>query len=1148
MDQGRQSERPLRRRTLSSSNSGSSQLDLQGSKMPTGSAVFSDDDVSAMVTPPVRAQYGPRSRSSHGTRPFASAGHEPGELPRQNRSANARLIGGGMAPEDSSDDMFQNFLDCFSRPISQSGMRSRNQKTQAATASIASSRDAVKSMASSLAAAERSRSALATRARRAPSRGSDSPSSQLLSQFLGSQRSLPNLGSQASQASVVATAEFGTERGASASSGSEEELPADGMRADWDWERAARDHLPQKVLHLEQNQVSQDGKMEVLRRENLLMKRESVANRAVKANLENEIGRLSQQIAQMAQAQINKEAELKEALGDQIRENETGRARGGLAKGKSDAEFQRLKGMYATTTELKTKFGAPKPASTPGSYDPWAADSVTTFEARDSMAEALMSVKSFVSDVEKEQFCTRQLREQAYHFAHSLDLKRLAGQVDEWETQRANGDWKMLPAHARQLITKAKEAKKTRLAVDMEKDDGRSVRYNLDLEKMTAVRDRERNIRSRERSDLERAAGVLAAVASVRTKNPSTAEAMVEAQRLSQLWSDIDDDHSGSLDAAEVRKLMEKMNKPMSDDEFADFMKGVDGDGSGVVGYDEFLEWWQNYDSDLLNLKEGSASAVFEVIKGKLETGCVPLDDGIFQFVVHGADGQPQYFAIDTTTPPGSIFSGSRHPKAGTQYEMTESELASLIQQLSRPSQTGVVRAMVNGQEIRVAVPEPAAKGKKGKAKGKKGKKADITDARMVWEERLEDGEWRSMPESVSEHMDALRLAGGDLSGTAKISLGAGITIDVDLQNMKILNKTKTMRVDATDDDRPKGIEIGTQFGPDQWPKAEPTEAELAKAAGGKKGKKDKGPKVVWYHGKVPTAWVETLLNSKPPKSGLSEKQLCQIIWDIYNAKIEADRADDTAGSTRDEMDEFIFEFFLHKFGLYTLAIKHMVILVFTLISDVGIEIPMVSLFRRLCFLEFKEPEKNLPRDSLDLILAVLANTSAVAGAGDSFPDCDVAEKFVPLGKMRTGLKVALHKACSMEDLNTHISTILDNHVTMKTSGHPRRDIDCCSLDEAMLTAAEIALDARIKREQPIIDAFAAADDGDGVMTYAEFEDAVKALIPDVAHSEMVVIRMFRDALQSSHGLKPGRSPNALTPKAFANAILRYQGFAARAQ
>lgn len=110
----------------------------------------------------------------------------------------------------------------------------------------------------------------------------------------------------------------------------------------------------------------------------------------------------------------------------------------------------------------------------------------------------------------------------------------------------------------------------------------------------------------------------------------------------------------------------------------------------------------------------------------------------------------------------------------------------------------------------------------------------------------------------------------------------------------------------------------------------------------------------------------------------------------------------------------------------------------------------------------------------------------------------------------------------------------------MRTRVSPVRDIECCSLDDALVLAAEIGIKARLERQAPIKAAFEAADDGDGVMTYAEFEQAVAALLPDVTKSELM--RMYRDALQRS--VCP--NPNALTADAFANAILREKGFAAR--
>ena len=48
------------------------------------------------------------------------------------------------------------------------------------------------------------------------------------------------------------------------------------------------------------------------------------------------------------------------------------------------------------------------------------------------------------------------------------------------------------------------------------------------------------------------------------------------------------------------------------------------------------------------------------------------------------------------------------------------------------------------------------------------------------------------------------------------------------------------------------------------------------------------------------------LKNEKFEKKSLSDRQLCAIIWDIYEEKIKADKADDAVQNQRDEMDEFV--------------------------------------------------------------------------------------------------------------------------------------------------------------------------------------------------------------------------------------------------
>ena len=72
-----------------------------------------------------------------------------------------------------------------------------------------------------------------------------------------------------------------------------------------------------------------------------------------------------------------------------------------------------------------------------------------------------------------------------------------------------------------------------------------------------------------------------------------------EQKKLQKVWNKADADGSGSLDAAEVRKVMGDMGqKNMSEEAFGAAMSEMDGDGSGEVDYGEFVEWWKKQDPE----------------------------------------------------------------------------------------------------------------------------------------------------------------------------------------------------------------------------------------------------------------------------------------------------------------------------------------------------------------------------------------------------------------------------------------------------------------------------------------------------------------------------------------------------------------------
>ena len=550
---------------------------------------FSADHPATEVAPVLRAQQGSRSKNRKGAGPFVRAGHSPGELPGSgvrprtpmDSATQARLVGGERPEEEASgEEMFGYFLERFSRPISAASVRSQSSVATQALGPKANTHDATTTMASSLRAARRSRASVSSRLDRTNSSRLD------VSQFLMPQRSLPELSAQRSAEVDV------TELDAASSASDDEPQDSAGM-SDWDWERASPRTVRVKVMELERTKHRQDIEMDQLRRENVAQKRKEVKKASEYIALQNEIARLSQQVAQLTEAQVNKAAEIAEAVAIATGAD-TGRGRNGLGRGKTDEEFNRLRGMYATTDELKKS----KPAGGGGGYDPRSPDTVSTLDARDSMAEVLGSVKEFLSEVESEQFLARQTRDQATHFAHTLDLARLAGQVDMWQSQSLDGSWKSLPNQVISDIIKAKEANKTQLDVSMFKEDGRQVGWHIDVvaKRMTTTGP-SRDLRVRERSEIERAAGLLSTIAAVRLVTPNSTETAIQRQHLQQVWTSADVDGSGSLQRGEVRQVMEQMGKQLSDEEFESAMDSIDQVSCHEIAaiWVAFFSRWQRY-------------------------------------------------------------------------------------------------------------------------------------------------------------------------------------------------------------------------------------------------------------------------------------------------------------------------------------------------------------------------------------------------------------------------------------------------------------------------------------------------------------------------------------------------------------------------
>ena len=195
-----------------------------------------------------------------------------------------------------------------------------------------------------------------------------------------------------------------------------------------------------------------------------------------------------------------------------------------------------------------------------------------------------------------------------------------------------------------------------------------------------------------------------------------------------------------------------RMGKNMNDDEFDSAMNEIDRDGSGELDFVEFHSWFQQQDDaatdEAFTAPEGhdegeeanAVDDVFKKIEDQLKSGCVALPAGVFHFTVTDPTkdmSAPEFFSIDTTRTPGTVVRGDPRPKSNASFSVTKQELLGLAAQISRPSQLGEAKAMVDGQPVEAIPDQRPASGKGKKSKGKKGKGRTVAidiGAKKLWE------------------------------------------------------------------------------------------------------------------------------------------------------------------------------------------------------------------------------------------------------------------------------------------------------------------------------------------------------------------------------------------------------------------------------
>jgi hypothetical protein len=92
----------------------------------------------------------------------------------------------------------------------------------------------------------------------------------------------------------------------------------------------------------------------------------------------------------------------------------------------------------------------------------------------------------------------------------------------------------------------------------------------------------------------KRSTGRMAAVR--KSKASHTLEALQTEARLCELWRDLDEDQSNTLDMPELRRLLVSMGMPAGTAEAEAVFEEIDADHSGEIQFDEFLKWWREED------------------------------------------------------------------------------------------------------------------------------------------------------------------------------------------------------------------------------------------------------------------------------------------------------------------------------------------------------------------------------------------------------------------------------------------------------------------------------------------------------------------------------------------------------------------------
>eukprot|EP00002_Diphylleia_rotans_P011854 TRINITY_DN2335_c0_g1_i10.p1 TRINITY_DN2335_c0_g1~~TRINITY_DN2335_c0_g1_i10.p1 ORF type:complete len:889 (+),score=186.16 TRINITY_DN2335_c0_g1_i10:45-2711(+) len=267
---------------------------------------------------------------------------------------------------------------------------------------------------------------------------------------------------------------------------------------------------------------------------------------------------------------------------------------------------------------------------------------------------------------------------------------------------------------------------------------------------------------------------------------------------------------------------------------------------------------------------------------------------------------------------------------------------------------------------------------------------------------------------------------------------------------------------------------------------------------------------------------------------GLSTKALLKLITNIYQDKMAADDVDDKIHHPRQTMIEFVYDFFINKYGLRPMAEGHLVNMLATLIQYRGDNIRIV-MFANFCGV--LPEEVSYPKYAIDFYLQIYKQLY-YSPIGTTYAETDDGVIWTPLARciaIFNGISAHLDNetrelyAGKMGAMGVELQEELTTLVPVKVR-KPGDDVESISMRPGRKKVpSEKVVDidlfifaciqewiSETNRTMAYLEAmfFAADTSGDGLLQPDEFHTMIEYVDPFT--SERQIMRIFSDVLKKT--------------------------------